>query len=86
MPIMDGFDSSRKIREYEAISNLKTTPALALIIGLSGNSGDSFTRKCKAAGMSDCLTKPVAIDMLSKVVDRAFGGGGGVVNHVNSMI
>jgi CheY-like chemotaxis protein len=80
MPIMDGFESSRKIREYEATSKLKSPRDPTLIIGLSGNSGDSFTRKCKTAGMSDCLTKPVAIDMLSKVVDRAFG----LVVHVNS--
>ena len=74
MPIMDGYDASKKIREFEA-ANQKSGKVFknTTIVGLSGNSGDVFVRKCKQSGMSDSLTKPVAIEMLSKVIEKALG-------------
>ena len=71
MPIMDGYDSSRKIKEFE--SKYKGLDSPTTIVGLSGNSGDAFNRRCKLSGMTDSLTKPVAIEQLSKVLEKAFG-------------
>jgi CheY-like chemotaxis protein len=68
MPIMDGYEASKKIREFEA--NLKKASP-TMIVGLSGNSGDAFNRKCRQCGMNDTITKPVAIEQLTKMVQKA---------------
>jgi CheY-like chemotaxis protein len=72
MPIMDGYDASKNIREFESKFTGLDSPTT--IVGLSGNSGDAFNRRCKTCGMTDSLTKPVAIEQLSKVLEKAFGG------------
>jgi CheY-like chemotaxis protein len=46
MPIMDGYEASKKIREFEGASQ-KSGNEATTIVGLSGNSGDVFIRKCK---------------------------------------
>jgi CheY-like chemotaxis protein len=50
MPIMNGYESSKLIREYSS---------KVVIIGVSGNSGKVFTRKCKLNGMDDTISKPI---------------------------
>ncbi len=59
MPILDGYEASRKIRESEIglASDQK-----CMIIGLSGNQGEQHTRKCKIAGMNDAITKPIVLE------------------------
>lgn len=54
MPVMDGFDASRRIRELEAGTS-RHIPIIALTA--SAISGDE--ERCRAAGMDDYLTKPV---------------------------
>ena len=72
MHIMDGYDSSKKIKEFEA--KYKGLETSTTIVGLSGNSGETFNRRCKQCGMADSLTKPVAIEQLSKIIEKAFVG------------
>ena len=72
MPIMDGYDASKKIKEFEA--KYKGLETSTTIVGLSGNSGEAFNRRCKQCGMADSLTKPVAIEQLSKIIEKAFVG------------
>ena len=54
MPIMDGFDSTRKIR---ALDNPKaeTIP----IVAMTANAFKEDVDQCKAAGMNDHIAKPV---------------------------
>lgn len=59
MPIMNGFTSSQLIREFESENQINPP---VLIIGLSGNSGGEFCRKCKSSGMDDTMIKPLPID------------------------
>jgi signal transduction histidine kinase/CheY-like chemotaxis protein len=64
MPVMDGFEATRAIR-------LKTgrvgqTP----IIALTAAAMEEDRRACKAAGMTDFITKPLDPDMLSSVLKR----------------
>nr|NJM04883.1 response regulator [Desulfobacula sp.] len=55
MPVMGGFEATRKIRENEKNHNLAPVP----IIAMTGNAFDSDRQKCFEAGMDDFLSKPV---------------------------
>lgn len=54
MPVMDGFEATAKIRQYETVNNLKPVPIIALTADVTKeNQG-----KCLRAGMNDFLIKP----------------------------
>lgn len=72
MPIMDGYESTRKIREFEkeqAVDNpdiVTRTPIIALTAhALTGEKG-----KCLAADMDDYIAKPIDEKQLHKVLDK----------------
>lgn len=57
MPVMDGFEATRKIRKS---SLNQETP----IIALTGLSGDNERQHCLTAGMNDFISKPFTQDQL----------------------
>jgi CheY-like chemotaxis protein/CHASE3 domain sensor protein len=57
MPVMDGFDAMKKIREEETYKNLP-------IIALTAKAMIGDKEKCIEAGASDYLTKPIEFDKL----------------------
>jgi len=63
MPDMDGFTATRLIREQEGSQNRHT-----IIIALSGNVGQEDHERCRAAGMDDCLTKPLRSNALEAIL------------------
>lgn len=63
MPIMDGFESTRKIRQYES----ETKQKKITIIALTANTMEGDKKKCLAAGMDGYLTKPYTAQDLSDV-------------------
>lgn len=65
MPVMDGFEAVRTIRNLEA-ENGGRTPIIAVTAGAM--TGDR--EKCLSAGMDDCLSKPFRLDELQKVLSR----------------
>ncbi len=60
MPIMDGFEATRKIRRYED----ETNSARIVIIALTANAMQSDRDNCLAAGMDGYLTKPYSSEEL----------------------
>lgn len=63
MPVMDGLDATRKIREWE--TGEKHIPIVALTAMLFENE----VKKCLSAGMDDCIAKPFDTDTLFRLID-----------------
>ena len=66
MPVMDGFEATRRIRDDEAQRRGAHTPIVALTAdALAGD-----RERCLHAGMDDYMTKPVSTATLAGVVER----------------
>ncbi len=60
MPVMDGFESTRSIRELEALGRLAAgNPSPMPILAVTANAMTGDRKKCLDAGMDGYLTKPV---------------------------
>jgi two-component system sensor histidine kinase/response regulator len=66
MPVMDGVEATRRIRELE--KDRPRTP----IVALTANAMMGTLERCLEAGMDDYLTKPLDISRLQDVLDRFF--------------
>ncbi len=64
MPIVDGFEATRRIREQQHPS--QRTP----IVALTANALQGDRERCMAAGMDDYLTKPFSRDRLQEMIER----------------
>jgi PAS domain S-box-containing protein len=64
MPIMDGYETARKIREHEAGG--KHVP----IIALTAHAMKGADNECRAAGMDDYLSKPIDRTQLQEALNR----------------
>jgi CheY-like chemotaxis protein len=65
MPEMDGYASTRAIREWE-----KANPGRVPIVACTANVTRGETGKCLAAGMDDFLSKPYILADLKKMVEK----------------
>lgn len=62
MPVMNGYELSRSIREYEAREQL--TPCI--VLGFTANAQPEEKQRCAQAGMNDCLFKPISLTALER--------------------
>jgi|TARA_R100000005_G_C4997977_1_gene204696 signal transduction histidine kinase/CheY-like chemotaxis protein len=65
MPVMDGLEATRQIRENEESSSSKST-----IIALTANATTEDRDKCFEAGMNDFLSKPITIDSTFQLIKK----------------
>ena len=70
MPVMDGFEATKAIRELESRRGDGPARKRTPIIALTAHSVKEFLDRCKEVGMDDCLIKPLRkktlLDMLEK--------------------
>lgn len=66
MPIMDGFEATRRIREWEKENAMKRVPIIAVTAHVVAGNAEL----CLEAGMDGYLPKPVEVDLLRKELLR----------------
>ena len=67
MPVMDGFEFSRRLRSAEKANlALGHTP----IVAMTGNALEGDRQRCLDAGMDDYVTKPVTLKRLAEALER----------------
>ncbi|MEH6448220.1 MAG: ATP-binding protein [Oleispira sp.] len=64
MPVMDGFEASRRIRDADSKVLNRSIP----IISMTASTMEDDREKCLAAGMNDFLSKPVEVDKLQQTL------------------
>lgn len=68
MPIMDGFEATKKIRQLEKENKMNHT----FIIALTANATKEDQEKCYKCGMDDFISKPIKKELIESAVDRCF--------------
>ena len=66
MPLMDGFQATRAIREHEASSGAPRLP----IIALTADAYPEHRLKCREAGMDDFLAKPLRFEEVRDTIAK----------------
>lgn len=67
MPVMSGYELVRHIRAQEALSD----KAPCLVLGFTANAQADEVERCLAAGMDDCLFKPLSMKALAARLSTA---------------
>jgi len=65
MPVMDGYEATRKIRKFETERQMQPIPIIALTAGSEKEDSD----RCRQAGMDGYLTKPFSIPDIQKCIE-----------------
>lgn len=66
MPVMDGYEATKRIRELERFNELP-------IIAMTADAIKGVKEKCLSVGMNDYVTKPIDIESLFGVVEKWVG-------------
>jgi len=66
MPVMDGLEAARRMRDHEASLDWPRTP----VVALTANAFDVDRARSLAAGMDEHLAKPFKDDDLTRVLAR----------------
>ena len=69
MPVLGGYEATRKIREYDD-EYTRTVP----IIAMTANAFAEDVLKSKAAGMNDHITKPVDPEIFYSIIKKHIVG------------
>ncbi len=70
MPVMDGFEATRQIRQHEAVSGSRPCK----IIAVTGDAQSSDRDRCLDAGMDVFISKPYMFEALRAAMEQALRG------------
>ncbi|MNS77047.1 Virulence sensor protein BvgS precursor [compost metagenome] len=65
MPVMNGYELARAIRQHERQNHRPP----CTVLGFTANAQPEEIQRCKQAGMDDCLFKPLSLGALSQWVE-----------------
>jgi signal transduction histidine kinase/CheY-like chemotaxis protein/HPt (histidine-containing phosphotransfer) domain-containing protein len=71
MPVMDGYQATRKIRDWERTTGVPRLP----IIAMTANAMQGDRERCIDAGMDDYISKPIKRDALNAALARWASAG-----------
>ena len=85
MPVMDGVEATKQIKQYETENGLKHIP----IVAVTANALKGDREKFMAAGLDEYCTKPIKKDILAGMLDffvanKRSDGGAGVAAPSNA--
>jgi two-component system sensor histidine kinase/response regulator len=66
MPVLDGYDTAREIRQREDAEHSGRVP----IVAMTANAMQGDRERCLAAGMDDYIPKPIDPDVLDEILAR----------------
>ncbi|MGF2733427.1 response regulator [Marinobacter sp. DUT-1] len=66
MPRVDGFEATRRLREWEKAHNRTPVP----VVALTASAMEEDEERCRRAGMDSFVAKPVNIEMLRAVLEQ----------------
>ncbi len=69
MPVLDGYEATRRIRQLEADEGRPRTPVVALTAHVTGERADAW----RDAGMDACITKPFRLKTIEQTLLRHIG-------------
>ena len=69
MPVMDGYQATRALRQREKQQGLDRLP----VIAMTANAMAGDRQKCLDSGMDDYLSKPIKKDLLNEAIQRWLG-------------
>ncbi len=77
MPVMDGMEATRMIRETEQRRNTLRTPILALTADAGGQRQEEY----RSAGLDGVVSKPINLGLLLEAMDAALNAEEHVTHH-----
>jgi PAS domain S-box-containing protein len=66
MPDMDGFEATKRIREYE----VETSERRNVVVAMTANAMQGDAERCLAAGMDDYLAKPITLERIFTMLSK----------------
>ena len=66
MPVMNGLESTMKIREYEYVKKVKRVP----IVAMTANAIKGDKEECLAVGMDDYIAKPIDLEEVKRALKK----------------
>lgn len=70
MPVLDGYEATKKIREIEKIKNENKNYQPAFIVATTANYGIEERNKCLQVGMNEMLPKPFGLEEIQKIIEN----------------